>query len=137
MHNLKEVRGASAYDISTDSDELTDSRHTKMSYHRDFVPEGCSLAQPAVTLGVRLYIFRKYTGLLIRGHSSHCQAGVQWAEAYEFADAHNITLVGGALVCPSLAVRPQDNNFTAGSDRTVGVVGGWLQVKPYVPDISF
>jgi hypothetical protein len=61
---------------------------------------------------------------------------VQWAEAYEFADAHNITLVGGALVCPPLAVRPQDNNFTAGSDRTVGVVGGWLQVKPYVPDIS-
>jgi hypothetical protein len=45
--------------IRTDSDELTDSRHTKMSYHRDFVPEGCSLAQPAATLGVRLYIFRK------------------------------------------------------------------------------
>ncbi|KAJ7913241.1 hypothetical protein B0H13DRAFT_1874059 [Mycena leptocephala] len=60
-----------------------------MSYHRDFVPEGCSLAQPAATLG----------------------AGVQWAQAYEFADTHNITLVGG-------------------SDRTVGVVGGWLQVKP-------
>ncbi|KAJ7915363.1 hypothetical protein B0H13DRAFT_406619 [Mycena leptocephala] len=58
----------------------------EMSYHPDFVPEGCSLAQPAATLG----------------------AGVQWAEAYEFADAHNITLVGG-------------------SDRTVGVVGGWLQ----------
>ncbi|KAJ7791115.1 hypothetical protein B0H14DRAFT_3094553 [Mycena olivaceomarginata] len=57
-----------------------------MSYHPAFVPEGCSLAQPAATLG----------------------AGVQWAEAYEFADAHNITLVGG-------------------SDRTVGVVGGWLQ----------
>ncbi|KAF7344002.1 Cytokinin dehydrogenase 11 [Mycena venus] len=57
-----------------------------MSYHPAFVPEGCSLAQPAATFG----------------------AGVQWAEAYEFADAHNITLVGG-------------------SDRTVGVVGGWLQ----------
>ncbi|KAJ7813344.1 hypothetical protein B0H14DRAFT_3750618 [Mycena olivaceomarginata] len=58
----------------------------EMSYQPDFVPEGCSLAQPGVTLG----------------------AGVQWAEAYEFADAHNVTLVGG-------------------SDRSVGVVGGWLQ----------
>ncbi|KAJ7848173.1 hypothetical protein B0H14DRAFT_3108904 [Mycena olivaceomarginata] len=57
-----------------------------MSYQPDFVPEGCSLAQPGVTLG----------------------AGVQWAEAYEFADAHNVTLVGG-------------------SDRSVGVIGGWLQ----------
>ncbi|KAJ6522585.1 hypothetical protein B0H19DRAFT_973347 [Mycena capillaripes] len=57
-----------------------------MSHHPEFIPEGCSLAQPAVTFG----------------------AGVQWAEAYEFADAHNITLVGG-------------------SDRSVGVVGGWLQ----------
>ncbi|KAJ7321708.1 hypothetical protein DFH08DRAFT_712871 [Mycena albidolilacea] len=57
-----------------------------MTYHPGFVPEDCSLVQPAVTIG----------------------AGVQWAEAYEFADAHNITLVGG-------------------SDRSVGVVGGWLQ----------
>ncbi|KAJ7930362.1 hypothetical protein B0H13DRAFT_2228276 [Mycena leptocephala] len=57
-----------------------------MSYQPDFVPEGCSLAQPGATLG----------------------AGVEWAEAYEFADTHNITLVGG-------------------SDRSVGVVGGWLQ----------
>ncbi|KAJ7605971.1 hypothetical protein DFH06DRAFT_1384643 [Mycena polygramma] len=46
----------------------------------DFLPEGCSASA----------------------------AGVQWAEAYEFADAHNITLVGG-------------------SDRSVGVVGGWTQ----------
>ncbi|KAJ6554226.1 hypothetical protein B0H19DRAFT_1262614 [Mycena capillaripes] len=44
-----------------------------MSHHPEFVPEGCSLAQPAVTFG----------------------AGVQWAEAYDFADAQNITLVGG------------------------------------------
>ncbi|KAJ7089096.1 hypothetical protein C8R44DRAFT_648958 [Mycena epipterygia] len=58
----------------------------KMSYHPAFVAEGCSAVQPAATLG----------------------AGVQWAEAYEFADANNITLVGG-------------------SDRSVGVVGGWLQ----------
>ncbi|KAJ7801760.1 hypothetical protein B0H14DRAFT_2528843 [Mycena olivaceomarginata] len=58
----------------------------EMSYQPDFVPEGCSLAQPGVTLG----------------------AGVQWAEAYEFADAHNVTLVGG-------------------TDRSVGVIGGWLQ----------
>jgi hypothetical protein len=72
-----------------------------MSYHWDFVPEGCSLAQPAATLGVSLYMFRKYTRLLIREHSSHWQAGVQWAEAYEFADTHNITLVGGVLICPA------------------------------------
>ncbi|KAJ6468927.1 hypothetical protein C8R45DRAFT_435986 [Mycena sanguinolenta] len=57
-----------------------------MTYHPAFSPEGCSSSHSAVTL----------------------EAGVQWAEAYEFADAHNITLVGG-------------------SDRTVGVVGGWLQ----------
>ncbi|KAF9262746.1 FAD-binding domain-containing protein [Marasmius fiardii PR-910] len=35
-------------------------------------------------------------------------AGVQWHEAYEFAEEHNITLVGG-------------------SDKAVGSVGGWLQ----------
>ncbi|KAJ7920463.1 hypothetical protein B0H13DRAFT_1605427 [Mycena leptocephala] len=57
-----------------------------MSYHPEFVPEGCASSQPAVTFG----------------------AGVQWAEAFEFADAHNITVVGG-------------------SDRSVGAVGGWLQ----------
>ncbi|EEB88350.1 hypothetical protein MPER_13859, partial [Moniliophthora perniciosa FA553] len=33
--------------------------------------------------------------------------GVQWHEAYGFAEAHNITLVGG-------------------SDRSVGAAGGWL-----------
>ncbi|KAJ7934232.1 hypothetical protein B0H13DRAFT_2227291 [Mycena leptocephala] len=53
-----------------------------MSYHPEFVPEGCVSSQSAVTFG--------------------------WAEAFEFADAHNITVVGG-------------------SDRSVGVVGGWLQ----------
>ncbi|KAJ7110724.1 hypothetical protein C8R43DRAFT_162562 [Mycena crocata] len=63
MHNLKDI-----------------------SYHPDFTPEGCSVAQPGATFG----------------------AGVQWADAYDFADAHNITVVGG-------------------SDRSVGVVGGWLQ----------
>ncbi|KAJ7615845.1 hypothetical protein FB45DRAFT_934776 [Roridomyces roridus] len=57
-----------------------------MTYRPDFVPQGCTSAKSAVTLG----------------------AGVQWAEAYKFADAHNVTVVGG-------------------SDRTVGAVGGWLQ----------
>ncbi|KAJ7609588.1 hypothetical protein DFH06DRAFT_1376205, partial [Mycena polygramma] len=61
-----------------------------MVYQPEFLPEGCSASaiqsSSAVTLG----------------------AGVQWAEAYEFADAHNTTLVGG-------------------SDRSVGVVGGWSQ----------
>lgn len=57
-----------------------------MSYNPQFTPEGCSTASAAVTVG----------------------AGVQWREAYNFADANNITLVGG-------------------SDITVGVAGGWLQ----------
>ncbi|KAL0564427.1 hypothetical protein V5O48_017620 [Marasmius crinis-equi] len=35
-------------------------------------------------------------------------AGIQWQDAYGFAEKHNITLVGG-------------------SDRSVGSVGGWLQ----------
>ncbi|KAG7094137.1 hypothetical protein E1B28_007749 [Marasmius oreades] len=35
-------------------------------------------------------------------------AGVQWIEAYDFAETHNITLVGG-------------------SDNAVGSAGGWLQ----------
>ncbi|KAH0586775.1 hypothetical protein H2248_005624 [Termitomyces sp. 'cryptogamus'] len=58
----------------------------KISYDPEFVPEGCSQSKPGVTFG----------------------AGVQWGEAYPFAEAHNITIVGG-------------------SDRSVGVVGGWLQ----------
>ncbi|CAK5282291.1 unnamed protein product [Mycena citricolor] len=60
-----------------------------ITYEPNFVPQGCpstQASQMGVTLG----------------------AGVQWAEAYAFADAHNITLVGG-------------------SDRSVGVVGGWTQ----------
>ncbi|KAF9483408.1 FAD-binding domain-containing protein [Pholiota conissans] len=59
-----------------------------MSFDPEFLSEGCSRSQrkPAMTVG----------------------AGVQWGEAYKFADAHNITIVGGA-------------------DQNVGVVGGWLQ----------
>ncbi|KAJ3821172.1 hypothetical protein F5880DRAFT_1666568, partial [Lentinula raphanica] len=57
-----------------------------ISYDPAFIPEGCSTASASVTLG----------------------AGVQWKDAYAFAESNNITLVGG-------------------SDRTVGAVGGWLQ----------
>ncbi|KAF5361121.1 hypothetical protein D9758_009078 [Tetrapyrgos nigripes] len=59
-----------------------------ISYSPEFIPEGCTKdeAKPGVTLG----------------------AGVQWFEAYAFAEANNITLVGG-------------------SDRSVGASGGWLQ----------
>ncbi|KAJ4488464.1 hypothetical protein J3R30DRAFT_941597 [Lentinula aciculospora] len=57
-----------------------------ISYDSNFVPEGCSIASAGVTLG----------------------AGVQWQDAYAFAESHNITLVGG-------------------SDKTVGAAGGWLQ----------
>lgn len=58
----------------------------KLTYNSEFTPEGCSHSSPGVTAG----------------------AGVQWGEAYPFAEKNNITLVGG-------------------SDKTVGVVGGWLQ----------
>ncbi|KAF8625963.1 hypothetical protein AX17_006688 [Amanita inopinata Kibby_2008] len=60
-----------------------------ITYDPDFVPEGCTSGvapNMAVTMG----------------------AGVQWIDAYGFADSNNITLVGG-------------------SDRSVGTVGGWLQ----------
>ncbi|KAJ8509288.1 hypothetical protein ONZ45_g8527 [Pleurotus djamor] len=59
-----------------------------MSYHPSFVPSGCppSKSSPGMTVG----------------------AGTQWGEAYAFAEAHNITIVGG-------------------SDKNVGVAGGWLQ----------
>lgn len=59
-----------------------------ISFNPAFVPEGCpaSTSFPGVTAG----------------------AGVQFFEAFEFAEAHNITLVGG-------------------SDETVGFVGGFLQ----------
>ncbi|KAF9465354.1 hypothetical protein BDZ94DRAFT_1254349 [Collybia nuda] len=59
-----------------------------ITYNPKFVAEGCAKAtsSPGVTVG----------------------AGVQWGEAYAFAEANNITVVGG-------------------SDRTVGVAGGWLQ----------
>lgn len=63
-----------------------------MSYQADFVSEGCSSAHSAVTLGVSI----KRIAIHILSEQD-LQAGVQWAEAYEFADAHNITLVGGIL----------------------------------------
>ncbi|KAJ6620105.1 FAD binding domain-containing protein [Mycena sp. CBHHK59/15] len=56
-----------------------------ISYSAEFVPEGCSQSSPSMTVG----------------------AGVQWLQAYHFADAHNFTVVGG-------------------TDRTVGVSGGWV-----------
>ncbi|KAF7373944.1 Cytokinin dehydrogenase 11 [Mycena sanguinolenta] len=62
-----------------------------------------SLVPPKIELRVHFY-----TNVSVHPDIGLSQAGVQWAEAYEFADAHNITLVGG-------------------SDKTVGVVGGWLQ----------
>ncbi|KAF8517612.1 hypothetical protein JB92DRAFT_2905024 [Gautieria morchelliformis] len=63
----------------------------EMKYHSSFAPtcpegDGDHAPQQAVTLG----------------------AGVQWFEAYAFAEEKGITLVGGA-------------------DRTVGAAGGWLQ----------
>ncbi|TFK34792.1 hypothetical protein BDQ12DRAFT_612887 [Crucibulum laeve] len=57
-----------------------------ITYILNFKADGCSKTNSAVTVG----------------------AGIQWGEAYEFAEAHNITLVGGC-------------------DRSVGVAGGWLQ----------
>ncbi|TFK52652.1 FAD binding domain-containing protein [Heliocybe sulcata] len=56
-----------------------------ISYNPQFVPEGCVSPSPGVTM----------------------EAGVQWGEAYEFAEANNITLVGGL-------------------DKGVGTSGGWL-----------
>ncbi|KAJ7454533.1 FAD-binding domain-containing protein [Mycena galericulata] len=57
-----------------------------ISYSAAFVPEGCTDAYPGVTAG----------------------AGVQFYEAFQFAEEHNITLVGG-------------------SDATVGFTRGFLQ----------
>ncbi|KAF8964328.1 FAD-binding domain-containing protein [Flammula alnicola] len=57
-----------------------------MTFDPEFMPEGCSSTRPGMTVG----------------------AGVQWGEAYKFAEEHNFTIVGGA-------------------DKTVGVAGGWLQ----------
>ncbi|KAK0206277.1 hypothetical protein DFS33DRAFT_1381395 [Desarmillaria ectypa] len=63
-------------------------RFREMSYTPIFVPEGCPSqdSSPGVTVG----------------------ASVQWFEAYAFAEANNITVVGG-------------------TDPSVGVAGGWLQ----------
>jgi len=59
----------------------------EISYNAQFVPEGTDeKPRPGVTM----------------------QAGVQWKEAYAFAEANKLTLVGG-------------------SDEAVGSVGGWLQ----------
>ncbi|KAA1474685.1 FAD-binding domain-containing protein [Dentipellis sp. KUC8613] len=57
-----------------------------ITYDAAFVAEGCKNSQPGMTVG----------------------AGVQWGEAYNFAEANNITVVGG-------------------SDPGVGVSGGWVQ----------
>ncbi|KIY66940.1 FAD binding domain-containing protein [Cylindrobasidium torrendii FP15055 ss-10] len=57
-----------------------------ISYSTEFVPEGCNTSgYSAVTMS----------------------AGVQWNEAYSFAELNNITLAGG-------------------TDRSVGASGGWL-----------
>ncbi|EAU86306.2 FAD binding domain-containing protein [Coprinopsis cinerea okayama7 len=79
------------------------------SYASDFRPHGCAAAQtqPAVTLG----------------------AGVQWAEAYAFAEQHNITLVGGAdpAVGAGGGHGALSNTMGLGVDRV-------LQYKVMTPD---
>ncbi|KAJ7596506.1 FAD binding domain-containing protein [Mycena floridula] len=59
-----------------------------ISFNPEFVPDQCGKheAKPGMTLG----------------------AGVQWIEAYSYAEEHNVTIVGG-------------------TDRSVGASGGWLQ----------
>lgn len=61
-----------------------------MSSDPEFVAEGCSKETTSPQSTVTL------------------QAGVQWGEAYAFAEENNITILGGA-------------------DGSVGAVGGWLQ----------
>ncbi|KAI0341808.1 FAD-binding domain-containing protein [Trametopsis cervina] len=58
-----------------------------LTYHVAFVPTGCgqSTAYHAITIG----------------------AGVMWQEAYQFADSHNVTIIGGY-------------------HQSVGASGGWL-----------
>ncbi|TDL26957.1 FAD-binding domain-containing protein [Rickenella mellea] len=56
-----------------------------MSYNKQFVPQGCNVSYNAVTVG----------------------AGASWQDVYAFADAHNLTIVGGY-------------------HQTVGASGGWL-----------
>ncbi|KAI9929525.1 hypothetical protein ASPWEDRAFT_41262 [Aspergillus wentii DTO 134E9] len=58
-----------------------------MAYNAAFVPSGCSSSYNAITVG----------------------AGVNFDEAYQFADQHNVTILGGY-------------------SSTVGVSGGWVQM---------
>ncbi|KAF7333697.1 Cytokinin dehydrogenase 11 [Mycena venus] len=74
-----------------------------MSYHLEFVPEGCTSSQPAVTFG----------------------AGVQWAEVFEFADANNITVIGAidlSVGCRGGGYSVLSNTLGLGVDRVFKVV---------------
>ncbi|KAF8887427.1 FAD-binding domain-containing protein [Mucidula mucida] len=64
---------------------LKDSLALYLEYNAAFVPEGGNTSYSAITAG----------------------AGVEWIEVYEFADAHNVTAIGGY-------------------HTTVGATGGWL-----------
>ncbi|KAH9480355.1 FAD-linked oxidoreductase OXR2 [Psilocybe cubensis] len=64
----------------------------KITYSSRFTPERCTDVHSGMTIG----------------------AGVQWGEAYSFAEKHNVTVVGG-------------------SDKAVGAVGGWLQGGGHSP----
>lgn len=110
VHDAEDVKAAFAFSQSTsvplvikntghdykgrstapNSLELWTHMLQDMAYHENFIPSCSESAVPEPVKAVTL------------------EAGVQWYKAYEFADKHNVTLVGGA-------------------DRTVGAVGGWLQ----------
>ncbi|KDQ50497.1 hypothetical protein JAAARDRAFT_63111 [Jaapia argillacea MUCL 33604] len=77
-----------------------------ISYNPSFVPEGCTKASPGVTMG----------------------AGVQWGEAYPFAEAHSITLVGGTF--PGGGHGALTNTMGMGVDRV-------LEYKVVTPDGKF
>lgn len=74
-------------------------KETQISYEPDFVPEGCSTPSAGVTLGVSVIFFRTAPIISFHPHTwIIIQAGVQWQDAYDFAESQNITLVGGKLV---------------------------------------
>ncbi|KAF9061173.1 hypothetical protein BDP27DRAFT_1406835 [Rhodocollybia butyracea] len=94
VQNYEDVQAALAFSRTTEvpcrsstigSLGLWTRNLDKISYNASFVPVGGSQPFPAMTIG----------------------AGVPWVDAYSFADANNVTIVGGY-------------------SETVGASGGWI-----------
>lgn len=81
-----------------------------MAFHRDFKPEkGDKTYATAITVGV--CYFHAFIVFPFANVALSFQAGVQFSEFYAFADANNVTVLGGKTLACAKFRQSADKNI--------------------------